>query len=121
MYSGIALRGSCGALPIELWAGWCGATSIAASIALAKAAAAQKRRLRRRARLRPCMAVNVSCSDGAEAPNRSSYSLTLMAFLSKRALRINGLSTRYGRADADVSDGDGGSSRQIPFAASDVL
>jgi hypothetical protein len=44
-----------------------------------------------------------------------------MAFLSKRALRINGLSTRYGRADADVSDGDGGSSRQIPFAASDVL
>lgn len=120
MHGGIALRGSCEALPIPLWVRWCGATSIAANIALANAAAAQKR-LRRRARVQPCMAVNVSCSDGAEVRNRSSYSLTLMTYLSKRALRINRLSTRYGLADAGVSDGDGGSSRQIPLAASDVL
>ena len=44
--------------------------------------------------------MKVSCSDGAEARNRSSYSLTVKTFLTKTRMRINGLSTHYALADA---------------------
>jgi hypothetical protein len=47
----------------------------------AKAIAAQKRCLRRRLGPFPCIATNVSCSDGDEIQNRSSYSLTVMTLL----------------------------------------
>ena len=45
------------------------------------AIAAQKRCLRRRLGPLPCIATNVSCSDGDEIRNRSSYSLTVMTLL----------------------------------------
>jgi hypothetical protein len=63
-------------------------------------AAVHNRRLRHRPRLGPRISVKVSCSDGAEARNRSSYSLTVMTFLSKARMRINGLRRRYALADA---------------------
>ena len=87
-------------LAIKLSAAWCDAASTAAITATAKTAAVHNRRLSRRPRLRPRIPVKVSCSDGAEARNRSSYSLTVMTFLSKTHMRINGLSTRYALADA---------------------
>jgi hypothetical protein len=66
----------------------------------AKTAAVHNRHLSRRPRLGPRIPVKVSCSDGAEARNRSSYSLTVMTFLSKTRMRINGINTHYALADA---------------------
>jgi hypothetical protein len=68
----------CEALCVTSWAEWRGATSFAAMIPPAKAKAAQKRGHRRRLGPVPCIATNVSCSDGAENRNRSSYSPTVI-------------------------------------------
>jgi hypothetical protein len=74
----------CEALCVTSWAEWRGATSFNAIIPPAKATAAQKRGHRRHLGPVPCIATNVSRSDGAEHRNRSSYSLTVMTFLSTR-------------------------------------